>query len=111
MGLGRSPPSGGRSRGVALEAGKQASSLGKTSSVAKDLLDNVVNDDMCGGCGKAVKENQNGIQCDVCILWYHSDCGGLKKKDNDYFNGRAESLWVCGKCKKVVRGAGEKIRN
>ena len=28
----------------------------------------------CGNCGKLVKANQRGIQCDSCNLWYHIHC-------------------------------------
>ena len=31
----------------------------------------------CGSCGKGVKINQPGVQCDVCDVWFHSKCLGL----------------------------------
>ena len=28
----------------------------------------------CGECGKAVRSNQRGIECEECYVWYHKRC-------------------------------------
>ena len=33
----------------------------------------------CGLCGKPVRSNQAGIQCDVYQLWLHIKCLGMMK--------------------------------
>ena len=32
----------------------------------------------CGSCGRAVRNNQNNIQCDGCGSWHHIECQGMK---------------------------------
>lgn len=59
--------------------------------------------------GLRMDKLQSGVMCDVCESWYHKLCGGLGKGDFDYFRG-SESMWVCLECRKVVRGAGAKIK-
>ena len=41
----------------------------------------------------------------MCEVWLHAECEGLRKKDYDYFVGKGSAMYVCGKCKKEVRGA------
>ena len=65
-------------------------------------VDNV---DKCGVCRRAVKEGQSSIECDVCEVWLHVDCEGLKRRDYDYFAGKGSALYVCRKCKgEVAKG-------
>ena len=34
----------------------------------------------CKACSKAVKDNQESIACDRCLLWYHFSCLSLSSK-------------------------------
>ena len=51
----------------------------------------------CGVCQKPVKNNQKGLQCDSCDLWYHTNCCRV----NDIvYNALANSScsWICCGC-------------
>lgn len=109
-GLARSPPSSGlRSKGGSSDPGKQHLPLGSTFCVDKALKSANIGD-KCGKCRSAVKGNQDGILCEVCEVWYHSECGGLKRKEYEYFGSKGAPLWVCAACEGVVKGAGDKIK-
>ena len=30
-------------------------------------------------CGLEVKDHQQGVQCDLCLLWYHAQCQDISK--------------------------------
>ena len=46
----------------------------------------------------------------MCGFIDHSECGGLKKKEFEYFGGKGAPVWVCCPCGGVIRGASEKIK-
>ena len=46
----------------------------------------------CKACSKAVKDNQESIACDRCLLWYHFSCSSLSSKP------KARN-WFCKTCK------------
>ena len=116
MGVDRSPPkppvhpAGGRSKGGSSNIEKQSlKDLGGTYSVSVALGGGGDGADECGVCKGVVKEGQNGIECDVCEVWLHADCEGMKKRDYDYFAGKSSALYVCKRCKGEVKGAKGKI--
>ena len=43
-------------------------------------------------CSKALKDNQESIACDRCLLWYHFSCSSLSSKP------KARN-WFCKTCK------------
>ena len=48
----------------------------------------------CVTCGKAVRSNQKGIQCDNCQLWTHASC--VNMSNNTYDNiCNTSNLWFC----------------
>ena len=53
-------------------------------------------------CGKVVEENADGgIECEVCINWFHPGCQGLE--ENAYHAIRENNLfWICTMCKSKV---------
>ena len=32
------------------------------------------NSGQCGTCDKVVKDHKNGLQCDMCDMWFHCGC-------------------------------------
>ena len=53
-------------------------------------------------CGKVVKDNADGgIECEVCLNWYHPACQGLH--ENAYLAIKQHDLfWLCENCKPRV---------
>ena len=51
----------------------------------------------CGICGKPVKVNQKGIQCDFCDIWHHKKCLNM---DNIIYEALANTscVWECCSC-------------
>ena len=55
----------------------------------------------CGDCGQAVKDTDKGIECEICLRWFHIKCEGVKdeiyrcmKKDQ----GHQGVHWYCKIC-------------
>jgi hypothetical protein len=51
----------------------------------------------CGTCGKAVKNNQKAVCCDLCNLWVHLKCNNLDNKTYFILMNSTET-WFCSKC-------------
>lgn len=59
--------------------------------------------DICNGskgsrCGKPVQEGEQGIQCDLCMSWYHSQCQDVMGKAYETLQ-RSNLAWLCDLCK------------
>ena len=52
----------------------------------------------CGGCGKAVRNNQNSIQCDGCMTWHHINCQGMNIRIHKVHVDHDSYSWSCLKC-------------
>ena len=53
----------------------------------------------CAECSKPVKNNQNGILCVVCSLWYHAKCAGISKAIfSSYYVQHPDVDWSCINC-------------
>ena len=37
----------------------------------------LVSDWCCGVCGQEVRDSEEGVQCDGCRSWLHTQCGGI----------------------------------
>jgi hypothetical protein len=62
---------------------------------AMAIAENVIEDDghrycVCGGCADGVRVM---VVCEVCDLWYHSECQRLNKKAADDIDE-----WICAPC-------------
>ena len=51
----------------------------------------------CGLCGKPVKRNQAGLQCEVCLYWLHCRCLGYSRSNYEGLQ-RSEESWYCPCC-------------
>jgi hypothetical protein len=55
--------------------------------------------EICGTCNKNVDDE--GVQCDICDLWFHLKCGKVSKKIFEALKQNDEKLkWFCGQCNK-----------
>ena len=58
----------------------------------------------CGSCSNVFKENDAGVQCDLCQIWFHSKtkCSGATKELIEFLNSPAGLLasvhWYCRIC-------------
>ena len=46
----------------------------------------------CSICYKAVRNNQGGVQCDLCDLWVHNKCNGTTDEEYEILKISDESL-------------------
>ena len=49
----------------------------------------------CGKCGKVVKE---GIQCEICEVWWHPACSGIDKELCESLGKSQQLHWYCVNC-------------
>ena len=55
--------------------------------------------DPCSVCGKRVRDNQDGLFCEVCLNWAHRHC--VKMSESEYYHwANIEDGWICLKCEK-----------
>ena len=52
----------------------------------------------CGSCGKAVRNNQNSIQCDGCMTWHHIECQGMNVQTHKIHADHDSYSWSCLNC-------------
>ena len=55
--------------------------------------------DLCRGCSKPVKTNQQAISCDKCSMWIHRKCSDMSKKSYDKHRYVQYFPWICNKCR------------
>jgi len=59
---------------------------------------------LCGQCGKVVKE---GIQCDICDVWWHPVCAGINSDLCESLGTNEQLHWYCIRCNS---GAGKLLK-
>ncbi|XP_068246511.1 uncharacterized protein [Palaemon carinicauda] len=88
-------------------------------NVYSDAESNVNNteeeeDGDCGKCSKPVKDNQQGLQCELCRKWYYCGCGKISKDEyKSICEMKGKVMWFCISCKgkyRNVNKTNEKLR-
>ena len=51
-------------------------------------------------CGLEVTDNQQGVQCDLCLNWYHTQCQDLTKAAYNALKRYSLISFICSSCKK-----------
>ena len=51
-------------------------------------------------CGLEVKEDQSGVQCDICGSWYHSLCQKLSRAAYNALTKHEALAFICDECRK-----------
>lgn len=80
----------------------------------KTKKDDVVSDDIsinhgsdhCGSCGKEVLEDQPGLKCDCCAMWFHLRCEKVADDVYDFLivhDDEKSICWYCKRCTTVLR--------
>lgn len=57
--------------------------------------------ELCLDCKKRVLENQQGLKCDSCGNWYHSECQDILEEIFDFLQDHADEpslQWCCKRC-------------
>ena len=54
-------------------------------------------------CGEPVRSTDNGVLCDSCDRWFHSDCQGIPKQAYEALVLYKVLSWLCPECKKAVK--------
>ena len=52
----------------------------------------------CGECGKAVRSNQRGIECEECYVWYHKRCLAINSVNFRILEQHPSYVWICCNC-------------
>ena len=53
----------------------------------------------CGKCEKEVKENDRGVQCEICEKWNHIRCEGIGKDMYSMLQEEKGVKWFCSNCR------------
>lgn len=65
----------------------------------------------CGGCNKTV--GKPSVQCVMCDLWYHLQCGNINDDMFKLINSTSESsgqhCWSCRSCQSAVKSLNKKV--
>ena len=67
-------------------------------------------DGSCGVCTHKVKNEDNGLQCDGCRMWYHIRCDKVEKKLYKVHMEHEDLIWLCRKCKPQLSNWVNKIQ-
>ena len=57
-------------------------------------------DNMCIDCGKSVGEKEKGLECELCLEWYHSRCQGIGDELYKAMGPQKSVHWFCQNCNK-----------
>ena len=52
----------------------------------------------CGLCNKVVRSNQDAIECEQCLVWYHLNCLGMSTQTYENHGLESHLVWICSKC-------------
>lgn len=64
----------------------------------------------CGKCQRSVKENDDGLKCETCEQWYHTECENVAQELYKILQKYEDQMWFCGDCKNEVRGNIQKVK-
>ena len=69
----------------------------------------IKNEPECGDCKKNVADQEDSLQCEICELWFHTDCQNITKTTYNFLvkNARAKDKnncvhWYCKRCDRGV---------
>lgn len=59
----------------------------------------------CSKCLKKVKNNQMGVICDYCHVWFHNECVNINRGEYKMLSELEDKVkWYCDRCYKHVDG-------
>jgi len=66
----------------------------------------------CPDCLKEVSEDQPGLVCDGCDMWYHAACGKVSDAVYEFVSNNCEEesvCWFCKRCEIMFRRLPTKV--
>ena len=106
-GTGVSIPNQSRNRVSVLHSNIDMS---QTYKIEKHSQNQDDRDSYCGKCDRLVKNNDKGIQCDLCIKWFHNQCCGISSETYSIVS-EAECIdWYCSDCRNEAKQNRGKIK-
>ncbi len=77
------------------------SRVGK-GSVKEDVVEHK-SAEKCGECKRAVTDEDEGLQCEICQEWFHCVCLEMPSESYRFINENSVSIhWYCCRCNKEV---------
>jgi len=73
----------------------QGDKTDKTSTGIRD------DSNTCVDCGTTVKSTQQGLKCDGCDFWHHTECEGVLDEVYNFLyrhDDESTTIWYCKKC-------------
>ena len=58
---------------------------------------------LCSVCRKIVARNHRAINCDLCDLWCHIRCGGVKPQEYIKLQSANHFSWTCPACSSTLQ--------
>lgn len=69
-------------------------------------------DSVCKPCKQIIVDSDSGIQCDLCLMWFHCKCVGLSESDYEHFRELdCLGYWFCRADKKKVSDFIKRVKN
>ena len=66
---------------------------------------------ICMKCNRKVKENQKGIQCEYCDIWFHISCGDLGEEEYEKLKNLGDKAsWYCKSCTSRIKDMKKEIQ-
>jgi len=57
-----------------------------------------VKSEKCGTCNKIVSENDKGVACEICLVWFHPKCQDISEQLYSILNQYDTIHWYCKGC-------------
>ena len=98
-------------RGVAAAAGgRSAAAREKSNNRLGQTYDINANSEIidegkssCHECKRLVKDNDKGVQCDICEHWYHANCVKISSDVYSVISVKEDLDWYCVTCKRGIK--------
>ena len=58
---------------------------------------------LCSVCWKTVARNHRAVNCDLCDLWCHIRCGGVKPQEYIKLQSANHFSWTCPACSSTLQ--------
>lgn len=88
------------SRGSISKAGEGRKTF-RASKLSSSDFTVTFSAEICKKCELEVKDNENGVQCELCESWGHGKCYGVSEKGYEVLRLQ-EVMWVCQGCRPWV---------